>query len=301
MKIAFFIHPEWCFGVIHENLVRELHKYGIRGTLISWNQSYKKKLFEHYINIYDAFVTVPTTSIDILVKGYGVPKEKIILVFHGSYEIYYCKENNIDLTEFKAIGAVCPDLVDLCNEKYEGVDVKLLQNGIVFDDFYQKPSSKLNVLGYAGSMKAFNKYVSKDCWKRRHLIEEGAKKANTPMKDCRDMLHFTAMPSIYSEFDAVAVASTEVETCGMPIMEAAACGRVPLSTNVGIVKHLGKSPGIVLPMEPELYVKELSENLKRLSSDPNLHYRMCREAQDFAKEYYDWPKVILDWIDLFRS
>lgn len=301
MKVVFFVYEEWCFGAIHHGLERELHKYGIQGTLISWNKTYDRKYFDHLNKIYDVFVTVPSESIHILHGGYGIPKDKIVLTFHGSYEVYWCVENKIDLREFKSIGAVCPDLVTLIKQLYKDIDVKLLQNGIVFDDFYQKPSEKLNVLGYAGTMNSVNKYVSKNCWKRRHLIEGGAKDANITLKDCRDRFPFIAMPSVYSEFDAVAVASTEIETCGMPIMEAAACGRVPLTTNVGIVKHLGKSPGIVLPMEPELYIKELSENLTKLSNDPNLHYRMCREAQDFAKEYYDWPKVIHDWIDLFQS
>ena len=64
-----------------------------------------------------------------------------------------------------------------------------------------------------------------------------------------------AMPGYYGTIDCLMVSSTINESCGLPLLEAAAAGRVPISTMVGINLDVPKPTGYILPMDEMGYVK----------------------------------------------
>ena len=75
------------------------------------------------------------------------------------------------------------------------------------------------------------------------------------------------MPGFYSEMDCLINTSTYKETCGLPIMEAAAAGRLVISANIGIVDHLHKSPGIIVPEDEDNFIKASSCVINYYKSD----------------------------------
>ena len=108
------------------------------------------------------------------------------------------------------------------------------------------------------------------------------------------------MPNYYPLVDCVMVTSN-YESCGLPLMEAAASGRLPISSKVGILNEFDNPPGLILPMNEEEFVSEGVEKMKELINNPTRFRQMCQGAQDFAREHYDWKSVIGMWVDLLTN
>lgn len=106
------------------------------------------------------------------------------------------------------------------------------------------------------------------------------------------------MPDFYGNVDAVMVSSTEHESCGLPLLESAAAGRLPISTPVGITCDVKNPPGYILPMNSSLFVSEGVSLINMLKGDSKEYRIKCVEAQEDAREYYDWSCVIESWIKL---
>jgi glycosyltransferase involved in cell wall biosynthesis len=108
------------------------------------------------------------------------------------------------------------------------------------------------------------------------------------------------MPGYYNSIDALAVSSIE-ESAGLPSMEAAAAGRLVLSTPVGYFEDYGpKGGGVVLPMgypEEDQYCSALKESIEYYQKNPEAYNKKCLDIQEFARENYDWEKHILGWVN----
>ena len=105
------------------------------------------------------------------------------------------------------------------------------------------------------------------------------------------------MPDFYGKVDCVMVSSV-YESCSLPLLESAAAGRLPMSTNVGITENLPNTPGFLLPMEADHYVEKGTAMVTVLKDSPALFHSKCKEAQEYAREYYDWSKVVENWAKL---
>ena len=295
-RVAFFTYGEWAFGTIHKAVCKEFFKRGVQADLIEWNRSYRMDEFACLIDTYDVFVTCPGNAVPILLN-YGVPYEKMVLMCHGRWDIQYGDEYNIDYNRLRAYGGIAQDLVQVSKDWGIEREMKVVRNGVSFDTFYTKPSESLNNIGYSGKIERANPYEGGKEWKRGHLVKTIAESTMTPVILKQEMTHL-AMPSYYKSVDCLMLSSTENESCGLPLLEAAAAGRVPISTMVGINLDVPTTTGYILPTDPEEYVKMGIETINKLKANPTLHRRKCEEAQEFAKEYYDWEKVIEPWIDL---
>ena len=106
------------------------------------------------------------------------------------------------------------------------------------------------------------------------------------------------MSALYNNIDSLIMPSSASEACGLPYMEAAASGRLPISAAVGIVHHLSKPAGLVMRMADEDFINQAVIQISELKSNPERFNRLCVEAQEFAREYYDWSRVIDGWIDV---
>ena len=109
------------------------------------------------------------------------------------------------------------------------------------------------------------------------------------------------MPGFYSEMDCLINTSTFRETCGLPIMEAAAAGRLVISANIGIVDHLHESPGIIVPEDEDNFIKASTHVINYYKHDDVSFANHCKKAQEFAREHYDWSAVIDDWVDVIAG
>lgn len=296
MNIAFFTYNEWAFGAIHNALCKELYKQGIYANIIDWNRQYEPEEFSAFNKLYDAFVTVPGNAIPCL-NSYGVPNEKIIAVAHGRYDIQAGIAHGNQFNSFMKWGGVSPDLSEYA--KQLGVDrrMEIAYNGIHFDYYHTEPSKRLEVIGYGGALEYKNHLDGNKDLKRGYLIKEISNTLDIPVH-LVSRRSYLAMPEYYTHVDCVMVSSTE-ESCGLPLMEGAAAGRLPISTMVGVARDYMGAPGITLPMDPKDYVSEAVEAMNMLRGNDMVFSQLCRHAQDYARENYDWSKRIFDWVKLF--
>ena len=299
MKVAFWIHDEWAFGSIHKALCKEFYKRGIYADLVPWHRQFRYDEIQCLANTYDIWVSTPGPALDLLVDAWNISRDRIVLIAHAGWDIQQSIDSNTDLSGIKGYGVICNLLVGYSKER--GIDrvPTVVQNGIMFDHFYRKPAESFNILGYIGkeAWPKENYYDYQGDWKRGYLAEIVAQNSQTRLRKPGYMSHL-CMPGYYQVVDSVMVCSTDHEACGLPLMEGAAAGCLPMAANIGINADMENPTGIILPMDEKGFVEEAVEKIKELRANPELFTRKCVEAQEFAREYYDWSKVIDGWIDL---
>ena len=297
LKVAFFTYDEWAFGSIHNALCKELLPFDIQANLLDWNKNYSSENFQSFLDIYDVFVTTPGNAVSTLQNVYGVPSDRIIVVAHEVYDLEFGLAEGNDFDSFKKFAVINPDLATIA--KKLGIErvPDLVRNGIHFDYFYQKVPASLTTIGYAGSMESFT-FDGNTERKRGRLVAEVASSVGLPFKPALGYSHF-AMPSYYKSVDCVLMSSTQ-EACGLPMLEAAAAGRLPMGTRVG---YLAQHPqgGILLPTDERNYVEVASALVASFNRDPETFKQKCEEVQEYARYNYDWKYVITDWVSLLSN
>lgn len=291
-RIAFFTYPEWAFGSIHEGLSKELYKVGIFSTLLDWNTDYSNQEFERLTALYDAFVTSPGLAVELLLQ-YGVPYSKIVAIAHEVSDIQSGLIYGNDYSLFKAYAVINPSLQRV--SKSLGIDREafVVQNGIHFDYFYQPVPHSLETLGYAGSFQSFMIDGVTDR-KRGYLSLQLASSAN--LKYSRAVGYgYRSMPMFYNSVDAIVMTSLQ-EACGLPMMEAAASGRLPMGTSTGILELMGEDAGVILPVGELEFLARGLEELNFYKKDRDSFIRKCKLVQEFARVNYDWTVVLPLWV-----
>ena len=298
-RIAFFTYNEWAFGSIHKALIKELYKNGIDSNIIDWNISYSREEFNAFMDTYDVFVTVPGNAITALLS-YGVPYSSIIAIAHGRYDIQFGISEGNDFNALRAYGGVSLDLSHFSQQNGINKEFHVVRNGINFDEFYRPVAEQLNVIGYSGVIEKDNPHSNIKDWKRGYLVQDIASKTDTKLLLPSKRSHL-AMSAYYKDIDCLMVSSTEQESCGLPLLEAAAAGRLPISTLTGINRDFDKPTGIILPMEEEEYLSGGINCINLLKENPHLFNQLCTNAQEFARMHYDWSIVIGNWITLLSQ
>jgi len=299
-KVLFFTQNRWAFGTIHQGLVKELYKRGIYSNLLDYTVSYTKEEFNFLIDIYDYFVTNPETIPTLM--SYGVPCQKIVAIAHAEWDIFVAARDMVHNTtnyyDLHAYGCISDKLCDMFNDSHphSKVKAKRVTNGIHFDLFYNKPSNSLKTVGFGGKMVGCN-FFGLDI-KRGHLVEKVTNMTNLEFIP-NATYHYMAMPAYYKTIDAIIMASTE-EAAGMPMLEAAAAGRLCIGTPVGYFNHNSDNGGgIKVRIDEEDFINDTSKILEYYKSNPEEYNKKCLDIQEYARYNYDWSKVIDQWIELF--
>ena len=298
MRIGFFTYREWAFGAIHDALCKELYKKGIYAHIIDWERQYSYEEFKSFMDLFDYFCTVPGNAITAL-NSYGVPNERIMGIAHGRYDIQAGIKHNNNIEELAVYGGVSPDLA--LYSKALGVrrDMGIAKNGIHFDSFYAEPAKELRTIGYGGALEYKNHLDGNKDLKRGFLVKKVADGIRLPI-NLLSRRHYLAMPSYYPTVDCIMVSSTE-ESCGLPLMEAAAAGRLPISTHVGVTRDYENTPNITLPFPEDEFISGGVQVLDTFSRDSDGFAKKCLEVQEFARENYDWSVRIDDWVKLLTE
>lgn len=298
-RIAFFTYNEWAFGSIHKALIKELYKHGIDSNIIDWNVQYSREEFDAFQEIYDVFVTVPGNAVTALLS-YDVPYSNIIAIAHGRYDIQFGLAERNNFNAFRAYGGVSSDLSHFSQQNGIDKEFHVVRNGINFDEFYRPPAQELNVIGYSGVIEKNNPHANIKDWKRGYLVKDVAAKTNTKLLLPSKRSHL-AMSAYYKDIDCLMVSSTEQESCGLPLLEAAAAGRLPISTLTGINRDFDVPTGVIVPMDEERYILSSINAIDTLKDNPKFFKQLCTNAQEFARMHYDWSTVIDSWIDLLTK
>jgi len=109
---------------------------------------------------------------------------------------------------------------------------------------------------------------------------------------------YSKMPEFYNKCD-VFILNSIIEVVGISVLEAMACGKPVIVTNVGGMPDFvidGKNGYIVNPNDPN----DLAEKMERLS-DPSHIQQMGEESLRLVRKKFDWSIVIKDYKKIFET
>ena len=298
-KVIFFTQNRWAFASLHHGLSKELYKHGIYSNLLDYTISYSAEEFNLLIDTYDYFVT-QSDSIPQLMS-YGTPLEKIVTVAHAEWDVNVANANNVhDITNNYSIhsyGVISDKLIDKVKSMSYNIRAKKVTNGINFEAFYSKPSDNLKNVGFGGKMQSYN-FAGQEI-KRGHLVQQVALQCGLEFKP-NGTYNYLAMPGYYKSVDAIIMSSTE-EACGLPMLEAAAAGKLCIGTPVGYFAENGlKGGGIQIPVDEKGFLLQSHDILEYYKNRPSEYFKKCLDIQEYARYNYDWKYVIDSWIELFN-
>ena len=291
-KIIFYTENKWAFGQIHHSLVKLLYSHGVNAEVLDFYTQYTNHEMQCIQDHVDYFVTTPVGVGWLL--NYRIRPEKIKSVAHAQWDILLSRSQiGTDIYyQLAAYGVVSETL------KQKSLDFQIpripdvVHLGIEFDRYYAKPTGKLNTVGFAGAFEARN-FAGEEI-KRGRLVQQVCDHLMMPM--ILPKMHYLAMPAFYQSVDCVIMASTE-EGAGLPMMEAAAAGRLTMGTPVGYYGETLHEQGIALPIDEQNFVKQCTAELNNYSRDSKLLTTMCEANQQYARENWDWHKHIDSWVE----
>lgn len=298
-RVAFYAETQWAFGSIYSSLAKELYKYNIDADIIDWSIGFSYEEWKQFDKLYDIFVTIPGNPSSVLADVAGIPYEKIIAIAHAKVDLVDSITYKNKYDAFLNCACITPYLQQVAKDLGITRQFHLLRNGINFDKFYQPISESLKTLGYAGAIK----FYFEDC-KRSYLAQQLANSVGMNLKFAvsnGEKKHYKFMPSFYSEVDAVVISTNEAEACGLPIMETAAAGRLPISARVGIARDIVHPPGIIVPVADKDFLATAKENILELQKNSVKFRQLCAEAQAFAYDHYDWRHVVPLWANVINN
>jgi len=293
-RVVFFTEPEWAFGVIHYELTKYLFCYGVSATVMSWNKAYTPLEVTELSDTIDYFISTPF-GVAILIDRYGIVPEKCIAVAHARMDIEclltFLPENRSRLAAYSVVSNWLKEQSAALGVERTPVVAPI---GINYNSFLARPSQKLGTVGYAGAINPDNihRHI-----KRPWLIQQAAAAAGLDLKIAHGYHNsWVTMPGYYKTVDAVVIASTE-EGAGLPALEAAAAGRLVISTPVGIWLAQAGDSGHTVPIEETAFVEATVSWLNHYRDNPVEYQIKCAETQQHARRY-DWANVIHHWIEL---
>ncbi len=297
-RIVFYIDSEWAFGQIHYELAKVLFDKGIDASVLPWQNPYTPQEMSELAAVTDIFVTNPN-GYHTLRRDYAITDQQIIVVAHAVYDLDYL---------YKCDGATAFDHVKEFvvvskflqrTAKNMGITRQptLLNLGINTRRYAGPPAASLATIGIAGKYHRVDPHTGYDL-KRGSLIEQCAQECGLAVK-VAERYHnsFVTMAGFYQTVDCVIIASTE-EGAGLPALEAAAAGRLVISTPVGHWPELAKNAGgIEVPVEEQAFKKAVIKILKDYQSNPIAFAKKCKDIQKHAASY-DWSNVADSWAKL---
>lgn len=296
-KILFYTQNRWAYGSIHHGLCKELYKYEIYANVLDWTQPYTLEEFSLLNSIYDIFVTNPEAVLP-LHYNYHIPLEKIITIAHGQWDLLLARrDSGLEFFNHVREYAVVSNILKVKSKEFNiEREPKISRIGIHFDTFYSKISDSLKIVGYGGAKETINFFGEEI--KRGELVEEAISDLKNIELVTHGFYNHLCMPGYYKTIDALIMSSTE-ESVGLPVMEAAASGKLILGTPVGYFENNGrKGGGILLSLERNKFIQEVKESICFYRDNPKEYKDACLSIQNFAKENYDWEVVIEDWVNL---
>lgn len=305
LRLIAYTFNEWAFGSLHYELAKFLHPLAIDMSLLPWTPHYSEREMTELASGVDLFMTQPDAA-PVLVKRFNISPEKILVVGHSIYDFHVLQKEpfyeNFHLKElgiYRNIGVISESLKAQLKELEPSLDPVVLPLAINYNKFYQEPARELRTLGYAGKMHRDDEGY--DC-KRGHLVQRVAEQTGLELKIAEQYHNsFVTMQGFYKNVDCVLISSAEQEAGGLPAFEAAAAGRLVLSTPVGHIGERGMSScADILPVEEDQYVQEAVNRIRYYIEHPDKFLERTTELQDNAVSN-DWCMVAPRWADFIRG
>jgi glycosyltransferase involved in cell wall biosynthesis len=301
MKILIFGHSQWSHGRVYYDVCKALSDRGYVIDLLDWTVGQGWKI-EKLLSYYD-FVIAALNGIETLVDIYRVPCERIIALSHHEMDMQMLlNAKGAEIFEqFAGYGVVGYQLFDASAILGIARPPLVVPLGVNVSEFYAELPERLTTVGYAGSIS--HKTLNGIEWKRGELAEAAAREAGLEFKVAGSVgaaISFHDMPGFYKSVDTVLVSSLS-EGAGLPFREAAAAGRLVISTPVGdFPLRAAQGIGVVAPIEGHKYEAFVTATLAHYKEHPAEFAEICRKSQEAARQL-DWTLLIRDWIELIDS
>ena len=308
-KVVFFTEPNWAFGSIHSSLCKVLYP-NVNGEIVDFFQQYSLSTIQEIDSITDLWVT---NWPSLLIKEYEISPEKIVFLAHANWDLQ-TMHNQLPPKILKRLNK-CGVISNHLKTSYmqgnwgeRGDFPHVARLGIDYDRFAnigrEHPVTQLKRIAVMGAYESYNIYGQEI--KRGRLVKETIEYINSKYKFGLEFVnfpkaHYLSMPHRYSTLDCVVMASTE-EGGGLPMLEAAAAGRLCIGTNVGYFAN--EKYGVHLT--PEYDENEFKTRLEKAILyyiDPFHKFELeqkCREAQRAAMEW-DWSRRRNEWLDFLLA
>jgi predicted O-methyltransferase YrrM len=172
--------------------------------------------------------------------------------------------------------------------------------GINYSEFHTDIRERLDTVGYASGISVKTFGIE---WKRGELAAMAAREAGLEFKiagSTENQISFHDMPDFYKSVDAVLTSSIS-EAAQLPVMEAAAAGRLVIGTPVGhFPLKAYQGGGIIAPIEAEKYKAFTASTLRYYKENPAAYIDKCHSIQEAAKNF-DWQYSIDAWVELIEA
>ena len=299
-KILIYGYTQWSHGRVYYDLCKQLHRRGYIVDIIDWRVNHAAYIGD-VIPFYDLFITA-LDGVRTLTNAYGVPIDRIIALSHHEFDIRMLIEQmGIEVFEkFANYGVVSEFLYSASLMKGVPRAPMVASLGVDFAEFYSEIPERLASVGYASSMS--NKTYGIE-WKRGELAEAAARDAGLAFKvagSTGNQMSLHDMPDFYRSVEAVLTSSIS-EAAQLPVMEAAAAGRLVISTPVGhFPRKAYQGGGIMAPIESEKFKNFTGATLRYYKENAAAYVNKCRQIQNAARKF-DWQYSIGDWIELIET
>jgi hypothetical protein len=289
-KVIFYTEAQWAFGSIHTEFCRYLFNYGINGSLLDWKIAYTYQEIQELDQGKPIWCTEPH-AVPIL-RDFGIPDQRIFLIAHSVADVEWAAENIPEWPhrQFVVISKFLQE-VARTSGLYENAQMQHI--GTNTYDFVMPSATELRRVGYAGTMRP--EYQTN---KRPELIQQVCERTGLEFVVAETYHNsFVTMPGFYRSVDCVVVASQH-EGDGMISLEAAASGRMVISTPVGHWPELcSGGGGLDLPVDAEALVDQLTAYLTMYRDNPTLFAYKCANIQSYSQRY-NWERVAPQWAKL---
>lgn len=300
-KILFFVENSWCFGKIHNELIKVLYP-DIHCDVLDWTKAYTIEGMNCVFQKYDYAITTPQGAFG-LNDSYKIPLNKIAVVAHSNKDIknlFYEKNLGSEYFDlFKAYAAISPMVQNFSIAHGVKRIPKLVEVGCFSNIQKINKSKEVKKIGYIGSTKRhFDEKTTTDL-KRGYLVSLIAEKTGLELITFED-LPFICAEEMYSKFDILIFSSLSE---GLPTVAIEAlCAGIPIiGTETGIFKEIAQNGcGIILPFEEKEYINQGIKILLELKNNPLKYQEMVSNCVK-QSEKYDWSIKKQSWINFINS
>lgn len=302
-KVFFFANTEWSNGRVYYDLCKRLHENGYISDILNWRISYTRNQIIDMLGYYD-FIISGLDGIPFLIDNYLVEPDRIIGISHGVYydfDLLIHKKGIGIFDQLANFGVVSYSMVS--ESAILGVPrVPLVTSlGINFTEFDTAIPGSLRTVGYASSMSHKTKEgIEKKRGELAIECAEGAGLDFRPAGSHEKPVSFHDMPAYYSTVDSILMTSM-IEAAGLPVLEAAAAGRLVIGTPVGhFPLRAYQGGGIIAPIDAGRFKLFTINALLYYKANPQAYVDKCHSIREAAK-MFDWDYMIDEWVELIES
>lgn len=296
MRVLFYFDTEWAFGMIHRELAKHFIRAGHDCDLYDWARCFSQSEINAINGNYDCIVTLLGVERNLVAAG--IPKNRIIVCAHAKDDIDSFLKYETSVAGFRSYFVVSPFLNQYSIDRGLG-KAEELTIGISVDRYPRQTPIDLRTLGYGSTMVRHNPEGQEI--KRGWIATKVATYVGTRL-EVAPRWSYLAMPGFWASVDCCLVTSLE-EGAGMTMLEAAASGRLVITTPVGHAPMLNTMGAVICTTareNPDDVVGEMTELIRYYQKHPIQFYSRGLRAREIVR-CLDWKHVAPRWIKFITA